>query len=177
MEFQKNCEQDFAKTKNGDFLCIMTEEQKKKGDIMLPVKYDRLIVKVIDKEKHLFLRFPKEISGNWHNNESLKNKIFESLEWYETRIPNEKNLFVIMPQNYLIKSISPIDKKIVKEAIQLKKKLFQNNIDTIKKSMDKLESDVNTSGILSWKSITAESFSAFFYIKNLQCLSLRSGKA
>lgn len=31
MKFQKNCEKDFAKVENGDFLCIIAEEKNKKN--------------------------------------------------------------------------------------------------------------------------------------------------
>lgn len=149
MKFQNNCEQDFAKAENGDFLCIMAEEKKKKGDIGLPLKYDRLIVKVVDKKKHLLMRFPQELSGNSYNEGSLINKIVGSLEWYETRTLDEKNLFSLMPQNYFIKAITPIKRDVIEKAFKRKKQHLQNKMDQTQKIMDKLESDIKESNILS----------------------------
>lgn len=160
MKFKKNCEQDFTQVKNGDFLRIIAEKQKKESDMRYPLKYDQLIVKVIDKKKHIFMRFPK-LSGNAYNKESLINKIIESLEWYETRTLKEKDLFSLMPQNYVIKTITPIKKKVIEEAFKRKQQHLQIQMNTIQKSINKLNADLKKSKILSW-SIAAEFVSAVF---------------
>ena len=148
----------------------MAEEQKKESNMKYPLKYDRLIVKVIDKEKHIFIRFSKELSGNSYNKESLINKIIESLEWYETRTLKEKDLFSLMPQNYIIKTITPIKKKVIEEAFKKKQQHLQIQMNTIQKSINKLNANLKKSKILSW-SIAAEFVSAIFFILNFTILN------
>jgi len=164
MKFEKNCKQNFVQVKNGDFLLIIAEEQKKKGNVMLPLKYNRLIVKVVNKKKHVFMRFPKELSGNSYNEESLINKIVESLDLYDIHAKDKKKFFSKLPQNYLIKAITPIKRNVIEKAFKRKQQHLQIQMNTIQKSINKLDADLKKSKILSW-SIPAGFPQQFFYFK------------
>lgn len=137
MKISEHCKKDFDKIKNGDFISIWAEQDEKKP--MLPIKYERLIVAVVEKENYEFLKFPKEIQGNWYTEDSLFTKIMEVLNSYDDDFEYKK-LFTLLPQDYTITSITTIKKSLIKKAFTTKTMYLENHKSHVEDRIKHLKS-------------------------------------